>query len=507
VHRWEVLQRQARGLLLGSLTASEAAAALLEVFNLLGHMLLVKTPLPATTASSEVTRLLLERWEPLPGRAEVAAKDAVHFWDEETGIFIVGGDPPALTARLQLLAELGEARFVAAQSHPDQRSWVQTVIADPLKAESLGLAAGLSTTVADELVREAARAPSHQPDLLAARAFSEGAKPSPQLFREHISSLRRRLCAAPDPQVRWETARALTNLDVPVDSQPEIVEDFERCLPVSHRIAGRALAYGRWDVKTEAADQALRQVLQSDPPPSLRPAPAAGHVTATVDQGFTAAIELAARRLLPAHPELADDVARAAWKTSMGTLEKLENLLIEHGHADALRKARPSQFRGFRYVAARSTLSDKPDRLLFLLLSELASPTELTVAQARRLSMLGDFTLTLEFPDATFGDLASAFKDYRDDLHFVVSTVITLGGFNPEVLAAEAGVALAQFGDGEDQVDWSFVVDDAQPRPLVHWEAVGDPDALRTRLVDLLGGQPWLARVAEQALEHIPNPK
>jgi hypothetical protein len=507
VHRWELLQRQARGLLLGSLTASEAAEALLEVFNLLGHMLLAKTPLPATTVSSEVTKLLLDRWEPLPGRAEVAAKDAVHFWDEETGIFIVGGDPPALTARLQLLAELGEARFVAARSDSDQRSWVQAVIGDPLKAESLGLAAGLSTTVADELVREAARASSHQPDLLAARAFSEGAKPSPQMLLEHITSLRRRLCTAPDPQVRWETARAITNLDVPNDRQSEIVEDFERCLPASHRIAGRALAYGRWHAKTRAADQALRQVLQSDPPPLLGPAPAAGHVIATVDQGFTSAIELAARRLLPAHPELADDVARAAWKTSLGMVKKLEELLIEYGHADALRKAMPSRFRDFRYVAGGSTLSDKPDRLLFVLLSEFASPTELTVAQARRLSMLGDFTLTLEFPDATFGDLASAFKNYRDDLHFVVSTVVTLGGFNPEVLAAEAGVALSQFGDGEDQVDWSFVVDDAKPWALVHWEAAEDPDALRTRLVALLGGQPWLARVAQLALEHSPNPK
>jgi hypothetical protein len=121
--------------------------------------------------------------------------------------------------------------------------------------------------------------------------------------------------------------------------------------------------------------------------------------------------------------------------------------------------------------------------------------------------MLGDCTVTLEFPDVTLGDLASAFEDYRDDLQFVVSTVVTLGGFNPGVLAAEAAVALAQFGDGEDQVDWSFVADDAKPRPLVHWEAVEDPDALRSQLLALLGGQPWLARVAQRALEHDPNPR
>jgi hypothetical protein len=505
VHRWEVLQRGARGLLLGSLTAREAAAALLEVFDLLGHMLLAMTPLPVTTAWSEVTRLLLERWEPLPGRAEVAAKDAIHFWDEETGIFIAGGDPPTLTARLQLLAELGEARLVANRSEPDQRVWVQAVINDPLKAESLGLAAGLSPTVADELVREAAAVSSHQPDLLAARAFSEGAKPSPQMFLEHVASLRRRLCAAPDPQVRWEVGQAITTLEVPADGQTAIIEDFERCLPLSHRITGRALAYGRWDVRTQAADQALRQVLQSDHPPRLGPVPAAGHVIATVDQGFTAAIELAARRLLPAHPELADDVARAAWQTNMRTVRKLRQLLTEYGHADALQEAMPSRLHTVRGLAAGISLSDMSDRQLFLLLSELAPPTELTVAQARRLGILGDFTLTLRLPDSAIGDFAAAFKDYRDDLHFIVSTVVVLGGFNPGVLAAEAAVALAQFGNGEDQVDMSFVFDDAKPWPLAHWEAVEDPDALRTRLVALLGGQPWLARVARHALEHAPR--
>jgi hypothetical protein len=371
VHRWEVLQRQARGLLLGSLTTREAAAALLEVFDLLGHLLLATTPLPVAMAWSEVTTLLLERWEPLPGRAEVAAKDAVYFWDEETGIFIASGDPSTLTARLQLLAELGEARCVRRQSDQDQNSWVQAVIDDPLKAESLALAAGLSTTVADELARTAAGSPSHQADLLAAHAFAEGAKPSPQLFLEHVASLRRRLCDASDLQVRWEVAQAITNLEVPADRQSEIIEDFDRCLPVSHQIVGRALAYGRWGVKTQAADLALRQVLQSDPARLLGPAPAADHVVATVDQGFTAAIELATRRLLPAYPEVADDVARAAWKTSMGTVEQLEELLIKHGYPDALRKAMPDRLFAFRGPAARSALSDRPDRLLFLLLSEL----------------------------------------------------------------------------------------------------------------------------------------
>jgi hypothetical protein len=505
VHRWEALQRQARGLLLGSLTAPEAAAALLEVFNLLGHLLLAMTPLPVAMAWSEVTGLLLERWESLPGKAEVAARDAVHFWDEETGIFVAGGDPPTLAARLQLLAELGEARFIAAQSAPDQGNWVRSVINDSLKAESLGLAAGLSTTVADELVRGAARAPSHEPDLLAARVFTEGAKPSPEMFLEHIVSLRHRLCAAPDPQVRWEVAQAITNLEVPADRQPEIIEEFDRCLPVSHHLVGHALAYGRWDVKTQPADQALRQVLQSDPPPRLEPAPAVGYVIASVDRGFADAIELAARRLLPAHPELADDVARAAWQTTMGTVRMLKQLLIEHGHAGALQEAMPSRLRGIRGVAAGIGLADMPDRLLFSYISELARPTELTIAQARRLSTLGDFTLTLRLPDSAIGDLASTLANHRDDLHFIISTIVTLGGFDPGVLAAEAKVALAQFGDGEDQVDLSFVFDDATLRPLVHWEAVEDPDALQARLVTLLAGHPWLAKVAQHALENAPK--
>jgi hypothetical protein len=383
---------------------------------------------------------------------------------------------------------------------------VRSVINDPLQAESLVLAAGLSTTVADELVHEAEGAAAHELDLLAARALVEGARPSPTLFLQHVESLRRRLSTAAAPRVRWEMAQAITRPAIPADRQSELLDDFERYLPASHHIVARALAYARWNINTKEAEETLREVLQIEAPPALGPAAPPGRVVATVDQGFADAVELAAAALLPAHPELADDVARARWRTSVGTMEKLEQLLFKYGHRAALRNAVPSHLRGLRESATAVALDDTPDRLLILLVSELAPPSVLTLSQKRRLTTLGDLSQTLQLPESAMGDLPAALAGYGDDLRFILSTVVTLAGFDPRVLAAEATIALAQYGDEDDQVDLSFLFDDARGRTLAHWEAVADPESLQTGLVALIKSQPWIARVAQRALAKAPNP-
>ena len=143
----------------------------------------------------EVGHYLREQWGLAPGPAQTTAREVLVFWDE-SGIFVARGQNRLTSPRLQLLLEIGAA--MEAASRPEQAgAFIESVMPDAVRRETLILAAGLSPAIAEAFAVAASASRDTEVAHAAATAVQQGA----QLTTNGITALVNRVLAdirAPD---------------------------------------------------------------------------------------------------------------------------------------------------------------------------------------------------------------------------------------------------------------------------------------------------------------------
>jgi hypothetical protein len=269
------------------------------------------------------------------------------LWDE-AGVF-VAQHLGTIVARARLFLEVGEALHVASRPPAEQVGWLEEQLGDGDRYETVMLAAGLSHHLADALIHRAASDPGAT--RLAVGALRDGATVAAEPIAEFVEALLGRLTAAGTEPERWQVARDLCRLPVPADQQDAVLDAIGTHLGTDRARLGGAIAVLTWNLDGEEADRVLVELLESPAVrrlPQHRPDAAAPTkaskrvgVPATVDGDYSQAVQGAATRLLPVHPELAPAVVRATHQVGMGRIvcAALPARALRPQRAAALRRA------------------------------------------------------------------------------------------------------------------------------------------------------------------------
>jgi hypothetical protein len=173
VRRWEA--RRARELVDPMLPA-QRAELLMDAYAEIGHLLSSSAGVGEAETRGVVSALLRSRWGLAPAEADVVAGDVLGFWDEEVGVFVVGGDE-TVQPRTGLFAEIGDAMWAARSDPTAQEAWLDSALIDEQRRECVLLAAGLSPSIAETLLRRVVSTPLENGRRLlplAADAVSDG---------------------------------------------------------------------------------------------------------------------------------------------------------------------------------------------------------------------------------------------------------------------------------------------------------------------------------------------
>lgn len=488
--RWEIIERRQNDFEMGALTVPEVADALLDAFECVGYHLVRRPQLGYQEAAEAIALTFRDRWGMPMGRAEAAAKASLSFWDE-AGIIVASGPEATITARVTLFAEIAAARYLADLPQDKRHPVLRELLSEDTSHEAAALAAGLSPQVASTLIQFAAAEKSLDWALLAARGIDEGAAPASEALEQLINLLVDHI--RENSQRAWEVAKSLVRVPVPDQQRAQVLVAFTDCLPGLHSALARALATMRWD---PPALDLVKTALRNGPPKA----------GIFVDSGFTSLVELAAEQLLPTHAELAPDIADGANRSSVGTAERVFLLLERHGHGDLVERRwrwYPSQ--SSRWLEAFKAQEEAWDKFLRLVASS-GTPKELEPTKTRRLDDLADFIATLDLVESSAVEVSTGLLGPPESIKLAIEAVVVLGGFDPDVLASLAQVALEeQEKEGRHELT-GLLYDDGKPASLTRWNSVKDSRELEGRLVELLGDSSlWLAGVAADALREVPD--
>jgi hypothetical protein len=268
VDTWELSQRQRAGdLRLGGLERAQAAAALKGSYAQIGHALLASPPKSASGVKRSLEPWLRGHWGLSAGAAEVTAHEIFSFWDE-AGIFIASEESEDVSARLELLAEIGAARYVAELPIHAMRAHLEELAADETKYEVASLAAGLSAEASAAAVSIWIDRKSLKWDLIAAKHLREGAN-----VRE--SAVRVAQALASDAQhgtdrERWQAAKTVAVLPIPQELKGELLQAFEPWLSADHNRLANAIASAAEELSIQEPDAVLRAAASLLRPRSMR---------------------------------------------------------------------------------------------------------------------------------------------------------------------------------------------------------------------------------------------
>jgi hypothetical protein len=154
VRRWEIRQRRTGEVRIGPLEGKAATSALLQCFALVGWNLITEQTVRKAETEGAVAAVFREYWGVAPGHAEVAAREALHFWDE-AGIYVFGGSEEALSARVTLVAEVGAARQLLSGDRSSRLAGVaQLVVRKPART-TLSLAMSADPEITHDAIQVA----------------------------------------------------------------------------------------------------------------------------------------------------------------------------------------------------------------------------------------------------------------------------------------------------------------------------------------------------------------
>jgi len=186
-----------------------------------------------------------------------------------------------------------------------------------------------------------------------------------------------------------------------------------------------------------------------------------------------------------------------------GMHDEFLRLLAENGYADEVRNIRQKEHeRLARAFAPLANYDADRYRRLLAMVAELGRPCELTPAQAAQTDELADYIETLDLNNASSYHLVKQ----TDDLPQILRLVATLGGFDFDILSAQAQLIVERIEAIGDNAPFFSLFDQASRRDLDRWQSIDD----HASAVRLIGTLFTLGRgsayVALNALWKFPDP-
>jgi hypothetical protein len=447
--------------------------------------------------ADRVASYLKHDWGLPAGVAVGCADKVLLFWDE-AGVFVASGATKTVTPRVQLMMEVGTALHAAKFAEVDAVEWIRQHVHRPVARETLVLAAGKSRIIADALIAFACDLDDDALVIAAARAIGHGGT-----HKRLLAQLRAHVARGGDEG--WRAFRQISALSVPVEHQEPILQTVDAHFPQPYPSIARAFGCLRWNWQPERLNQYLETVL-------LQERPELSSVTGgrVIDSFVTDNIEMlvletAATTLIPTRPDLAPAAAMTSLVRLRARPIAFAAALLEGGHQDLVARTKAQWMSPHRQPFSGVQETRKQiDRLLALLRS-FAQPATLELAQQRRLAEVASFVETLNINSFDGWPCTPTSNDRWPQF---VKAVLTLGGFDAEVLAAQAAI-VEQERDfdpyGSYAAFWSLI--DLQPAaPLVRWDRLVDVSATTDLLTEVLhSGGDAARRVAANALSNHPD--
>lgn len=499
VERWELSQRQlVSEVQVGSLKGSEAAAGLKESFAKIGYAILRRGDVAAHDVRSELAVWLRSRWALSSGQADLTAREMFALWDE-AGIFMASEATETVTARLQLLAEIGAARYVASLEAADIPSEVQRFATSEVLFEVASLAAGLSEHASAALVTFCTSQAQVKWDLKAAKHLRDGAAHL-QSAVNVAEALARDAQGAQADDEQWEAAKAIALLPVPFTLKGALLGRFEGLLADERGRVVRALcqASERLSIDDPAATlEAVRQTLR---PGKHSPKRRAKFVLFPEDDDVGDLLLYVTEHVLPLRPELADAIVEAGRDGSVRLWERLDTVLDRIGRSDIVASRNQNLYKSYEEMGRSFETMQRDWRRFLSIIGEQAPVKPLSFGESWRLDELVDFLATLRVCTSEAGAISSALYYSEEDVRSLVRLASTLGRFNAEVLATESRIAIAL---EERSHSTTLLCEGGNRRELRNWEDA-DGSAIDVA-IDLLHGTRWLSRIASEALARCPS--
>jgi hypothetical protein len=499
VERWELSQRQIPNeIQAGSLKGTEAAAGLKESFAQIGYAILNRANVTAQDVRRDLAVWLRDRWALSAGHADVTAREMFAFWDE-AGIFMASEATETVTARLQLLAEIGAARYVASLEAADIPSEVQRFATSEVLFEVASLAAGLSEHASSALVNSCTSQGQVKWDLKAATHLRDGSAHL-QSAVNVAEALARDAQSTHADDEQWEAAKAIALLPVPFTLKGALLGRFAGLLTDERYRVVRALCQASEKLPIDNPVAALEAVRQTLRPGKHSPKRRAKLVIFPEDDDVADLLIYMVEHVLPQRPELADAIVEAGHDGSVRLWERLDSVLYRIGRTDIVASRNRTLYKTFEEMG-RSFETMQRDWLRFLsIIGDLAPAKALSFGESWRLDELVEFFATLRVCTSEAGAISSALYYSEEDVRSLVRLASTLGRFNAEVLAAESRIAIALENRKRST---TLLCEGGDRRALLHWEDA-DVSAIDVA-IDLLRGTRWLGRIASEALARRPD--
>jgi hypothetical protein len=478
----------------GSLSGPMARRALLESYPEIAATLMEDAHPTFDDARAQVAARLRACFGMRNVEAEVAAEEAVAFWDQ-AGFFVAHGHEEQLLARLQLFAEVGDAKRAVGLDETARQAWVANAIQRPASHESLCLACELEPSTAELVVASATA-----DEALLAASCARAAQEIPDHCRAVLLDLLVDRIGA-DADERWRAAKhAVDVVRGDVGGERDLVRAAFGHLEPKQQLVARAAAVIAWDEHGPKADAALMGVFDVDRVETTREDALA---FLTVDELLSRTIVAAARRLLPGNRPLAE---RLAGKQDM-TARAIKDTLVELGFDDLVAEQLERERTEFAELSAGRDLSSQLqelhefDLVMLRWLASSAEHSELEFAERRRLDDLIDFWTSLAIGRAPAFEPSGVYRYHAARLTQLIDLLLTLSGLRGSVLASQAQLMLTEIRDDwRPQSTSDMLHMPGKMRSFSHWEAVDDHDRALEILVPFLGVGRWLPPLARHAL-------
>jgi hypothetical protein len=494
-----------RDLVIPGIHESQHASALFGSFPLIAfHLLNEGGSASRFRLAERITPYLQGHWGLPAGVAAATAEQVLLFWDE-AGVFVARGGEKIVAPRLQLLLEIGVALHAAALPDAEALAWVHEAVKRPEAREAVVLAAGKSRIIADALIDSACQLDDDELVMVAARAISQGGEVTDAAHRRLMEKLNHYIAIGDDEG--WRAFRLVSELTVPADVQQSILETIDVHYPAPYPAIARAYACSKWAWQPDNIEGYLETVLLLECPslPKRRGNQGFDIRTAGMtDDIVMSVLETAATTLLPTRPDLAPAAAKAWPRASMRTANVIAAVLRRYGHAELMNEMVDWTAFNRQFTTGAQEGTNQINNLLALLRS-FAPAARLSLSQQRRLSEFSSLTRTLDLNTIDSWPRRSALAETWPQF---VEAVITLGGFDKSVLAAQAAILEEERdseSSGTNQAYWSLI--DLHPAaPLHRWDRLTDSSAVSDLMLKVLriGGN-GARRVAAKALIHNPD--
>jgi hypothetical protein len=464
VRRWEA--RRARELV-DPMLRELRSELLMDAYAEIGHLLSSSAGVGEGETRRVVSALLRSRWGLASAEADAVAGDVLRFWDEEVGIFVVGGDE-TVQPRTGLFAEIGDAMW-AAGSDSGAEAWLDSALIDEQRRECVLLAAGLSPSIAETLAKRAISTPledSWRLLPLAADAVSDGVSISESTLHRLINRLADAASNSPPSSADnaagqgaldrvvatyaarqrkrdgegWPWALRLARLQLPPALRPAREEVIAQ-LPLDQEHIGVARAVAaladtradRRDMLDFSETECVRAMLALPLPNrdsrvvrrSRRHLEFVGERVPLIE-GHAEAAEEAAAFIGQLGEDAAGRLYEIAKRATVGSYDRVSARLYGAGYPDP----EPPM----RRIAALFADPYSEWERFYELVADLSEPDPLTLVEAWALPHLCTIVDTLDFNDAGIADVTAAFT--RDDPALLATVV--------RVQAAAVGIPLGK---------------------------------------------------------------